>query len=118
MGGEEGGNGGGGGGGGKGKKRNPMMQCDYRAIMGFTPHARPRALPAGGPPPLVASLTFTSSQEVTYHSGMLREISVQNLALIEDVRVELHAGFCAWTGETGAGSRYSSALGATPGRTR
>src|SRR2546430_5022541 len=34
---------------------------------------------------------------------MLRELFVQNLALIEDVRVELHAGFCAWTGETGAG---------------
>ncbi len=34
---------------------------------------------------------------------MLRELSVQNLALIEDVRVELFAGFCAWTGETGAG---------------
>ncbi len=34
---------------------------------------------------------------------MLRELSVQNLALIEDVRVELYAGFCAWTGETGAG---------------
>lgn len=34
---------------------------------------------------------------------MLRELSVQNLALIEDVRVELAAGFCAWTGETGAG---------------
>jgi DNA repair protein RecN (Recombination protein N) len=34
---------------------------------------------------------------------MLRELSVQNLALIEDVRVELHDGFCAWTGETGAG---------------
>src|SRR5262245_34831162 len=34
---------------------------------------------------------------------MLRELSVQNLALIEDVRVELQAGFCAWTGETGAG---------------
>src|SRR5213593_4135003 len=34
---------------------------------------------------------------------MLRELSVQNLALIEDVRVELPAGFCAWTGETGAG---------------
>src|SRR5262245_14421027 len=34
---------------------------------------------------------------------MLRELSVQNLALIEDVRVELEAGFCAWTGETGAG---------------
>jgi DNA repair protein RecN (Recombination protein N) len=34
---------------------------------------------------------------------MLRELSVQNLAVIEDVRVELHPGFCAWTGETGAG---------------
>ncbi|MGL6072591.1 MAG: DNA repair protein RecN [Fimbriiglobus sp.] len=34
---------------------------------------------------------------------MLRELAVQNLALIEDVRVELAAGFCAWTGETGAG---------------
>ena len=34
---------------------------------------------------------------------MLRELAVQNLALIEDVRVELHPGFCAWTGETGAG---------------
>jgi DNA repair protein RecN (Recombination protein N) len=34
---------------------------------------------------------------------MLRELSVQNLALIEDVRVELQSGFCAWTGETGAG---------------
>src|SRR3954470_3493796 len=35
--------------------------------------------------------------------AMLRELSVQNLALIEDVRVELSPGFCAWTGETGAG---------------
>src|SRR5437764_10516354 len=34
---------------------------------------------------------------------MLRELSVKNLALIEDVRVELEPGFCAWTGETGAG---------------
>jgi len=34
---------------------------------------------------------------------MLRELSVQNMALIEDVRVELEPGFCAWTGETGAG---------------
>src|SRR6185312_2728887 len=33
----------------------------------------------------------------------LRELSVQNLAVIEDVRVELQPGFCAWTGETGAG---------------
>src|SRR5262245_1900886 len=34
---------------------------------------------------------------------MLSELAVQNLALIEDVRVELEPGFCAWTGETGAG---------------
>ena len=43
---------------------------------------------------------------------MLRELSVQNLAVIEDVRVELHEGFCAWTGETGAGkSLLLGALG-------
>ncbi len=34
---------------------------------------------------------------------MLRELAVQNLALLEDLRVELQPGFCAWTGETGAG---------------
>jgi len=34
---------------------------------------------------------------------LLRELSVQNLALIEDARVELQHGYCAWTGETGAG---------------
>jgi DNA repair protein RecN (Recombination protein N) len=43
---------------------------------------------------------------------MLRELSVQNLAIIEDVRVELEPGFCAWTGETGAGkSLLLGALG-------
>jgi DNA repair protein RecN (Recombination protein N) len=43
---------------------------------------------------------------------MLRELTVQNLALIEDVRVELRPGFCAWTGETGAGKTLLlSALG-------
>src|SRR5947209_8553935 len=43
---------------------------------------------------------------------MLRELYVQNLALIEDVRVELQPGFCAWTGETGAGkSLLLGALG-------
>jgi DNA repair protein RecN (Recombination protein N) len=43
---------------------------------------------------------------------MLRELSVQNLAVIEDVRVELRDGFCAWTGETGAGkSLLLGALG-------
>src|SRR4051794_4936914 len=44
--------------------------------------------------------------------AMLRELSVQNMALIEDVRVELQPGFCAWTGETGAGKTLLlSALG-------
>lgn len=43
---------------------------------------------------------------------MLRELSVHHLALIEDVRVELRPGFCAWTGETGAGkSLLLGALG-------
>ena len=43
---------------------------------------------------------------------MLRELAVQNLAIIEDVRVELQPGFCAWTGETGAGkSLLLGALG-------
>jgi DNA repair protein RecN (Recombination protein N) len=43
---------------------------------------------------------------------MLRELSVQNLAIIEDVRVELQPGYCAWTGETGAGkSLLLGALG-------
>jgi DNA repair protein RecN (Recombination protein N) len=37
---------------------------------------------------------------------------VQNLALIEDARVELQGGYCAWTGETGAGkSLLLTALG-------
>jgi DNA repair protein RecN (Recombination protein N) len=34
---------------------------------------------------------------------VLRELSVQNLALIEDIHVALEDGYCAWTGETGAG---------------
>ena len=43
---------------------------------------------------------------------MLRELSVQNLALIEDIHVELEDGYCAWTGETGAGkSLLLTALG-------
>src|SRR5436190_17395212 len=43
---------------------------------------------------------------------MIRELFVQNFALIEDVRVELERGFCAWTGETGAGkSLLLGALG-------
>ena len=43
---------------------------------------------------------------------MLRELSVQNLALIEDARVDLQPGYCAWTGETGAGkSLLLTALG-------
>src|SRR5215813_13064467 len=45
-------------------------------------------------------------------SVVLRELSVQNLALIEDVHVELQGGYCAWTGETGAGkSLLLTALG-------
>src|SRR5438270_11012307 len=45
-------------------------------------------------------------------SVVLRELSVQNLALIEDVHVELQDGYCAWTGETGAGkSLLLTALG-------
>src|SRR3954463_16831686 len=36
-------------------------------------------------------------------AGVWGELSVQNLALIEDARVELQPGYCAWTGETGAG---------------
>ncbi len=43
---------------------------------------------------------------------MLQQLSVQNLALIEDVQVELEGGFSAWTGETGAGkSLLLTALG-------
>jgi len=43
---------------------------------------------------------------------VLRELSVQNLALIEDARINLRAGYCAWTGETGAGkSLLLTALG-------
>jgi DNA repair protein RecN (Recombination protein N) len=43
---------------------------------------------------------------------VLRELSVQNLALIEDACVELRDGYCAWTGETGAGkSLLLTALG-------
>ena len=48
---------------------------------------------------------------------MLRELSVQNLALIEDLHVELDEGYCAWTGETGAGkSLLLNALGLVLGR--
>jgi DNA repair protein RecN (Recombination protein N) len=50
--------------------------------------------------------------EVGEDEIVLRELSVQNLALIEDVRVELEEGYCAWTGETGAGkSLLLTALG-------
>ena len=43
---------------------------------------------------------------------MLRELSVQNLALIEDARIDLRPGYCSWTGETGAGkSLLLTALG-------
>jgi DNA repair protein RecN (Recombination protein N) len=44
--------------------------------------------------------------------NVLRELSVQNLATIEDVQIELEDGFCVWSGETGAGkSLLLSALG-------
>jgi DNA repair protein RecN (Recombination protein N) len=57
------------------------------------------------PPPAPA----TRHQKDT---DVLRELSVQNLALIEDVHVELEGGYCAWTGETGAGkSLLLTALG-------
>jgi DNA repair protein RecN (Recombination protein N) len=47
---------------------------------------------------------------------VLRELSVQNLALIEDARIELQPGYCAWTGETGAGkSLLLTALGLVSG---
>jgi len=36
-------------------------------------------------------------------TSVLRELSVQNLALLEDIHVALEGGYCAWTGETGAG---------------
>ncbi|WP_337174846.1 DNA repair protein RecN [Paludisphaera sp.] len=43
---------------------------------------------------------------------MLRELSVRNLATIEDVQIELEDGFCVWSGETGAGkSLLLAALG-------
>ncbi len=34
---------------------------------------------------------------------MLRELSIRNFALIEDVRLELPGGFIVFTRETGAG---------------
>ena len=43
---------------------------------------------------------------------MLRELSVKNLATVEDVQIDLEPGMLAWTGETGAGkSLLLSALG-------
>src|SRR5207244_8974582 len=58
------------------------------------------------------SYTGVVSGERDRTAPMLRELFVQNLALIEDVRVELEPGFCAWTGETGAGkSLLLGALG-------
>src|SRR5262245_22731594 len=77
---------------------------------------------AGGIRQRSRPLTFTGPRRIGYNAlagdtcptceTMLRELSVQNLALIEDVRVELQSGFCAWTGETGAGkSLLLGALG-------
>ncbi len=43
---------------------------------------------------------------------MLRELSIRNFALIEDLRLELPPGFIVLTGETGAGkSILMDALG-------
>src|SRR5262245_27158926 len=77
---------------------------------------------AGGIRQRSRPLTFTGPRRIGYNAlagdtcptceTMLRELSVQNLALIADVRVELESGFCAWTGETGAGkSLLLGALG-------
>ena len=50
--------------------------------------------------------------DIDREQAVLRELSVQNLALIEDVHVELQDGYSAWTGETGAGkSLLLTALG-------
>jgi DNA repair protein RecN (Recombination protein N) len=50
--------------------------------------------------------------QTLFESNVLRELAVQNLALIEDAQVELERGYCAWTGETGAGkSLLLTALG-------
>ena len=52
------------------------------------------------------------AQSLGSPQAVLRELSVQNLALIEDVNVALENGYCAWTGETGAGkSLLLTALG-------
>src|SRR5207302_6173146 len=58
-------------------------------------------LTASGPAPEQTSPRGRLSANI--NGTMLRELAVQNLALIEDVRVELQPGFCAWSGETGAG---------------
>src|SRR5687768_4674487 len=53
---------------------------------------------------------------ITHHSAlstsfMLRELHISNLAVITDVRIELHGGLNCFTGATGAGkSRVSGVL--------
>jgi hypothetical protein len=60
----------------------------------------------------ITPFAFSAAAPAGIMAGMLCELAVQNLALIEDVRVELREGFCAWTGETGAGkSLLLGALG-------
>jgi DNA repair protein RecN (Recombination protein N) len=62
-------------------------------------------------PPVLARLA-TCHVPLRIEELVLRELSVQNLALIEDVHVQLEGGYCAWTGETGAGkSLLLTALG-------
>src|SRR4051812_6480332 len=71
------------------------------------------AWPAAAPPaPLPDGERGEDGGARGSEAPMLRELAVQNLALIEDARVELRPGFCAWTGETGAGkSLLLGALG-------
>ena len=42
---------------------------------------------------------------------MLRELHIQNLAVIQDITVELHPGLNCFTGQTGAGQTYPAAAG-------
>jgi DNA repair protein RecN (Recombination protein N) len=71
--------------------------------------------PSANGPPSPKRWGRTQSPQAPAAGGpraMLRELSVQNLALIEDIRVELEGGYCVWTGETGAGkSLLLTALG-------
>src|SRR4051812_29526803 len=81
----------------------------------------PGSIPPGSPGTIrwlrvdvrpLTAWSWDDIRELGGRSAVLRELSVQNLALIEDVHVELQGGYCAWTGETGAGkSLLLTALG-------